>query len=42
MKSLLQSWGYDAIVGGSRQDMLKRTAAHPVVPCLIICDYRTA
>jgi signal transduction histidine kinase/CheY-like chemotaxis protein len=40
MKSLLESWGYEAITAASCDEMLERTAAHGAAPCLIICDYR--
>jgi signal transduction histidine kinase/CheY-like chemotaxis protein len=40
MKSILQSWGYEAIVAATCDEMLKRIATHREVPKLIICDYR--
>lgn len=40
MKSLLQSWGYEAIVAATCDEMLQRIATHREVPKLIICDYR--
>jgi two-component system, sensor histidine kinase len=40
MKSLLQSWGYEAVAAGSGDEMLERIVKHPAVPRLIICDYR--
>jgi signal transduction histidine kinase/CheY-like chemotaxis protein len=40
MQSLLQSWGYSVIAAGSYAEILERIANHPVVPRLIICDYR--
>jgi two-component system, sensor histidine kinase len=40
MKSLLESWGYDAIVAGSCDEMLERLSSCPDRPTLIICDYR--
>ncbi len=40
MKSLLESWGYDAIVAGSGDELLDKLANCPDRPVLIICDYR--
>jgi signal transduction histidine kinase len=40
MKSLLESWGYEALAAGSCDEMLQRIATHRTVPRLIICDYR--
>jgi signal transduction histidine kinase/ActR/RegA family two-component response regulator len=40
MKSLLESWGYDAIVAGSCDEMLERLATCPHRPSLIVSDYR--
>lgn len=40
MKSLLRSWGYDAIVTATCAEMLERIAARSDIPKLIICDYR--
>ena len=40
MKSLLESWGYDAIVAGSCDELLDKVASCPDRPVLIICDYR--
>jgi len=40
MKSLLDSWGYEAIAAGSCDEMLARIVEHPTVPRLIISDYR--
>jgi signal transduction histidine kinase/CheY-like chemotaxis protein len=40
MKSLLHSWGYDAIITATCDDMLKQIAMSREVPKLIICDYR--
>jgi CheY-like chemotaxis protein len=37
---LLQSWGYEAIVAATCDEMLQRIATHREVPKLIICDYR--
>ena len=40
MKSLLESWGYEAITAGSCNEMLERIATHRAAPRLIISDYR--
>ena len=40
MRSLLSSWGHDAIVAGSGAEMLDRIATRSRGPDLIICDYR--
>jgi two-component system, sensor histidine kinase len=40
MKSLLESWGYEAITAGSCDEMLERIATHRIAPRLIISDYR--
>jgi len=40
MKSLLESWGYEAITAGSCDEMLERIATHGKAPRLIISDYR--
>jgi CheY-like chemotaxis protein len=40
MKSLLQSWGYEAVVAASCAEMLRLIATRRDVPKLIICDYR--
>jgi two-component system, sensor histidine kinase len=40
MKSLLESWGYEAITAGSCEEMLERIATHGTAPRLIISDYR--
>ena len=40
MKSLLESWGYEAITAGSCEEMLQSIAAHRATPSLIISDYR--
>jgi two-component system, sensor histidine kinase len=40
MKSLLESWGYEAIAAGSCDEMLERIATHRTAPRLIISDYR--
>jgi CheY-like chemotaxis protein/anti-sigma regulatory factor (Ser/Thr protein kinase) len=40
MKSLLESWGYEAITAGSCEEMLERIATHRAAPRLIISDYR--
>jgi signal transduction histidine kinase len=40
MKSLLDSWGYEAITAGSCDEMLERIATHRTAPRLIISDYR--
>ena len=40
MKSLLESWGYEAITAGSCDEMLERIATHRTAPQLIISDYR--
>lgn len=40
MKSLLESWGYEAITAGSCDEMLERIATHRAAPRLIISDYR--
>lgn len=40
MKSLLDGWGYDAVVAASCNEMLERLATRSDVPRLIVCDYR--
>lgn len=40
MKSLLESWGYEAITAGSCGEMLEQIATHRAAPRLIISDYR--
>lgn len=40
MKSLLETWGYEAIAAGSCDEMLERIATHRTAPRLIISDYR--
>jgi CheY-like chemotaxis protein len=40
MKSLLEGWGFKAIVAGSCDDMLRQLANCPDRPALMICDYR--
>jgi signal transduction histidine kinase/ActR/RegA family two-component response regulator len=40
MKSLLESWGYDAMIAGSCDALLEQLASCPARPSLIICDYR--
>ena len=40
MRLLLEGWGYDVIVAGSRAEMLEQVAACPDRPDLIICDCR--
>ena len=40
MKSLLEGWGFKAIVAGSCDEMLPLLANLPDRPALIICDYR--
>ena len=40
MRSLLSSWGHDAIVAGSGAEMLDRIPTRSRRPDLIICDYR--
>src|SRR5687767_4019631 len=40
MKTLLESWGYEAITAGSCDEMLERIATHRTAPRLIISDYR--
>jgi CheY-like chemotaxis protein len=40
MKSLLEGWGYRAIVAGSCDEMLPLLAECPDRPSLMICDYR--
>lgn len=40
MKSLLESWGYEAITAGSCDEILERIAMHRTAPRLIISDYR--
>jgi two-component system, sensor histidine kinase len=40
MRSLLSSWGHDAIVAGSGAEMLDRIPTGSRRPDLIICDYR--
>jgi CheY-like chemotaxis protein len=40
MRSLLTSWGSEVIVAGSGAEMLEQIAFCPVVPDIILCDYR--
>ncbi|MEO8062209.1 MAG: ATP-binding protein [Pseudomonadota bacterium] len=40
MKSLLEGWGFKAIVAGTFDEMLAQLANCPDRPALIICDYR--
>jgi len=40
MQSLLHSWGYEAIVAASGDEMLSLLATRRDIPKLIICDYR--
>jgi signal transduction histidine kinase/CheY-like chemotaxis protein len=40
MKSLLEGWGFRAIVAGSCDEMLVQLANCPDRPSLLICDYR--
>jgi two-component system, sensor histidine kinase len=40
MKSLLEGWGFKAIVAGSCDEMLGQLANCPDRPALMICDYR--
>jgi signal transduction histidine kinase/ActR/RegA family two-component response regulator len=40
MKSLLEGWGFKAIVAGTCDEMLGQLANCPDRPSLIICDYR--
>ncbi len=40
MKSLLESWGYDAVVAGSGDELLAKLENCPDRPVLVICDYR--
>ena len=40
MKSLLEGWGFKAIVAGSCDEMLTQLANCPDRPALMICDYR--
>jgi two-component system, sensor histidine kinase len=40
MKSLLEGWGFRAIVAGSCDEMLTLLANCPDRPALLICDYR--
>jgi signal transduction histidine kinase/ActR/RegA family two-component response regulator len=40
MKSLLEGWGFKAIVAGSCDEMLEQLAHCPDRPALMICDYR--
>jgi signal transduction histidine kinase/CheY-like chemotaxis protein len=40
MKSLLEGWGFNAIVAGSCEEILPLLANCPDRPALIICDYR--
>ncbi len=40
MKSLLEGWGFKAIVAGSYDEMLPLLANCPDRPALLICDYR--
>jgi two-component system, sensor histidine kinase len=40
MKSLLEGWGFEAIVAGSCEEILPLLANCPDRPALIVCDYR--
>jgi two-component system, sensor histidine kinase len=40
MSSLLTSWGYEAIVAGSGDEMIREIINRPGRPNLIVCDYR--
>jgi len=40
MRSLLSGWGHDVILAGSCAEMLTQLEDCPVLPDLIICDYR--
>jgi signal transduction histidine kinase/CheY-like chemotaxis protein len=40
MKSLLEGWGFKAIVAGTCDEMLAQLANCPDRPALMICDYR--
>jgi two-component system, sensor histidine kinase len=40
MRSILQSWGYEAIVASSCDEVLERISNRRDIPKLIICDYR--
>jgi len=40
MKSLLEGWGFKAIVAGSFDELLPQLANCPDRPALMICDYR--
>jgi two-component system, sensor histidine kinase len=40
MKSLLEGWGFKAIVAGSFEEILPLLANCPDRPALIVCDYR--
>jgi signal transduction histidine kinase/CheY-like chemotaxis protein len=40
MKSLLEGWGFSAIVAGSCDEILPLLALCPDRPALIVCDYR--
>jgi len=40
MRSLLTGWGHDVILAGSCEEMLTQLEDCPVLPDLIICDYR--
>ena len=40
MKSLLEGWGFKAIVAGSCEEILPLLANCPDRPGLIVCDYR--
>jgi signal transduction histidine kinase/CheY-like chemotaxis protein len=40
MKSLLEGWGFKAIVAGSLEEILPLLANCPDRPALIVCDYR--
>jgi signal transduction histidine kinase/CheY-like chemotaxis protein len=40
MKSLLETWGYEAVTAGSCEEMLELIATHRTAPRLIISDYR--
>ena len=40
MKSLLEGWGFKAIVAGSCEEILALLANCPDRPALIVCDYR--
>ena len=40
MCALLEGWGYEVLAAGSGAEMLEQLAFCPVVPDLLICDYR--